>query len=96
MTREEFLVRNTALRHAIQTGVAYERERGVHSTEPKHLRTGLDCQMAEFSSLVLLLIDKGVITENEYFITSLKALEEEKARYEARLSELYGAHITLG
>ncbi len=96
MTRDEFHTRNASLRHAIQTGVAYERERGVQAAEPKHLRTGLDCAMAEFSGLVLLLIAKGVITEAEYFDASIKALEEEKARYEARLSELYGGNITLG
>lgn len=96
MTPEEFARRNAALRHAIQTGVAYEMERGVRSAEPKHLRTGIDSQMADYSGLVRLLIDKGVITEGEYFEASVKALEEEVQRYEARLTREFGASIRLG
>lgn len=96
MTAEEFADRNTALRHAIQTGVAHEMVIGVRSTEPKHLRTGLDSAMAEQAAFVRLLVSKGLITEEEYFDTSIQALEEEVARYEARLSQHYGRSIRLG
>lgn len=96
MTPEEFAQRNAALRHAIQTGVAYEMECGVRATEPKHLRTGIDSQMADYSGLIRLLIAKGVITESEYFEASVKALEEEVGRYEARLTREFGASIRLG
>ena len=96
MTEQEFVKRDAALRHAIQTGVAYEMERGCRSAEPKHLRTGLDSAMADVSGVVQLLISKGVITQEEYFDASIRALEDEVRRYEARLSSLYGLNIRLG
>lgn len=95
MTLTEFVEENTRLRHAIQTGVEYERQFNDGPTSGKHLRTGLDAQMSEFASLVQLLVAKGVFSEQEYFDASLQALRDEVARYERRLSDRYGIAITL-
>jgi len=53
------------------------------ATEPKHLRTGINCAMADQSGLAKLLIDKGLITENEYLEAIRLAMNEELARYQA-------------
>jgi len=66
MTPEEFIAEYARLGHAIQSGVAYAMEREANQVSPKHLRTGLNCVMADFGSLGRLLIAKGVITQDEY------------------------------
>ncbi len=82
--------------HAVQSGVAMEMNRNPGQSSPKHLRTGLDTTKAEHSGLVKLLIDKGVITEPEYYKAMADAMETEKARYEAHLTEMLGTKVTLG
>jgi hypothetical protein len=95
MTAEEFAFKNNQLRHAIQTGIAYEYEiNGIEHT--KHLRVGINSNMCEVSSLCRILVDKGLITWEEIFDSSIKELEQEVKRYEERLSKHYGAKITLG
>ena len=106
MTKEEFAAQDTALRHAIQTGVAYEqqhdRHAGFYYNNPtlanilKHMRTGLNCAMCEHGTIVRLLVGKGLISEAEYFDAALTTLREEVARYEATLSQQYGVSIKLG
>ena len=96
MTREEFLVRETALKHAIQTGVMYEQERGSQDGTPKHLRTGLNSALCDHASLVALLVRRGVLTYEEYYDAAIAGLEDEVRRYEQRLSTHYGVTVTLG
>lgn len=97
MTREEFRAEYTRLAHAVQTGVAYDHGFGSQDGTPKHLRTGLNCVMADLGSLAKLLIDKGVITEAEYFDAVLAGLRREIDTYERRLSgRTGGTRITLG
>lgn len=99
MTVDEFLAEYARLGHAIQTGVAYEMNNpAIKATEPKHLRTGLNCVMSDFGSLGRLLIAKGVITEDEYYAAVLNGLRAEVAFYEQRLNAAYGGgnRITLG
>lgn len=82
--------------HAVQTGIAMEIEIGKAATSPKHLRVGINSAMCDHAALVRLLIEKGVITAEEY-ITEIEAeLDREIARYEERLSEHFGKTITLG
>jgi hypothetical protein len=86
MTLEEFLEEYRRLAHAIQTGVAYDHQYGSQDGTPKHLRTGLNCVMSDFGSLSKLLIEKGIITEQEYYSAVLDGLKREITKYEARLS----------
>ena len=87
--------RYLAAAHAVQSGVAMEMNRDPKPSSPKHLRTGLDTSKADHSGLVKLLIDKGIITEAEYYKAMADAMEAEKARYEAHLSDLLGTKVTL-
>lgn len=87
-----------AASHAMQSGVATEMgipER-ARATEPKFLRTGINSAMADHASLAGLLIQKGIITHEEYMKTLADGMEAEKERYEASLSKHFGKKITLG
>lgn len=86
--------------HAIQSGVKTDMETDVNhqsqgATTPKHLRTGLNLVMADHGSLAKLLIDKGIITEDEYLTAIADGAEREKARYEQILTDRLGTKITL-
>jgi len=99
VTADEFLAEYRRLGHAIQTGVAYEMNNpAIKATEPKHLRTGLNCVMADVGSLGRLLIAKGLITEDEYYEAVLDGLRAEVIAYERRLNAAFGGgnRITLG
>jgi hypothetical protein len=82
--------------HAMQTGVAYEMNQNVAPTQPKHLRVGINAAMCDHAGLVELLIQKGIITEEEYLDALICSMEREVAKYEKLLSEQLNANITLG
>ena len=95
---ENFRARWIAAMHAMQSGVAMEMnlpERKA-ATEPKHLRVGINVALTDQGSLIRLLIDKGVITDEEYRRAIAEGMEAEKADYEERLSNHFGKKITLG
>lgn len=94
------------LQHAMQTGVKYELEHEVGAaTRPladadvlqqlKHLRVGINSALVFHGALVALLDEKGIIDYDDYLDASLKKLKEEVQSYEKRLSEKFGAKITL-
>jgi hypothetical protein len=87
MSIEENKARYDAAAHAMQTGVAYEMNKGARdsATEPKHLRVGVNAAMADQEGLVRLLIRKGVITEEEYFEAVADSMEAELKRYQDRM-----------
>lgn len=95
MTDED---RYLAAAHAVQSGVATEMTlpHRQSATEPKHLRVGINAAMCDHAALVKLLIDKGVITSAEYTRAVADAMEDEKKRYENRLTEYFGKKIILG
>lgn len=64
--------RYRAALHAMQTGVA-AMIGCDNSTTPKHLRVGVNSALCDNSALTMLLIKKGIITEDECD----KALAEE-------------------
>lgn len=81
----------------MQSGVAMEMNYDSKSTEPKHLRVGVNSAMVESASLAELLINKGVITADEYLEAIAAGMEREAKRYETELSQRFGgANITLG
>lgn len=84
--------RMIAAQHKIQSALAFDLEsrlRGKVNEIPeitryaKHLRVGINSAMAEHAGLAKLLIDKGVITEEEYREAMVQALEEEADRTES-------------
>lgn len=70
--------------HGMQTGVAFEMELPSrrNATAPKHLRVGINSALVNDVALAKLLIDKGVITEEEYIESVRLAMNEEVARYQ--------------
>ena len=77
--------------HALQTGVRIDQEvLGSTDGTPKHLRVGVNIAMCDHSSLVRLLIKKGIITDEEYLAAITDGLNEEVDRYEKRLNVKLG------
>jgi hypothetical protein len=52
--------------HGVQTAVAHRINLGHKTAEPKHLRVGVNLSKADMFGLACLLIDKGIITQEEY------------------------------
>ena len=87
--------RYLAAAHAVQSGVASKMAFDPAETTPKHLRVGVNNAMSDHSALVYLLIEKGVITEAEYFAAIADAMEREKGLYEQEISDHFGTKVTL-
>lgn len=92
---ERLMNRYTTAAHGMQSGVRmlmnYEPpEKESSETSPKHLRVGVNSAMCDHSALAKLLIEKKVITEEEYLEAIAKGMEEEKARYEQRVRDRFG------
>lgn len=91
---EEYL----SLAHALQSGVAMDIS-GVgednSAASPKHLRVGVNMALVEIAALWQLMMDKGILTEEELRRSSINQLRIEVERYERLLSERTGAKIKL-
>jgi hypothetical protein len=88
-----------ALSHAVQSGVAMEMnlQNGSDAASRKHLRTGLNISMCDMGAMTMLLVSKGLITEEELYKARRDQLKKEVAMYEDRLTKaMGGAKITLG
>lgn len=70
--------------HGVQTGVAFMQEQGSRECEPKHLHTGVNIAMRDHSSLVALLVRKGLIANEEYATAIRDGMKLEVADYEDR------------
>lgn len=67
--------------HAMQSGVAMMMNYDPGATSPKHLRVGMNSAMVENGALVQLLIDKGLITADEWWESLAKFMEAEAESY---------------
>jgi len=82
--------------HAIQTGVAYTMEFDPAECEPKHIRVGINSALCSIGALTTLLVEKGIVTEEEYLTKIIQILKEDVERYQRQLSKHYGgSSITL-
>lgn len=87
--------------HAMQAGVAMELaldqrdDPGWHDRSHKHLRVGVNSALCEVAVFARLLIDKGIITREEYAEALQRQMEAEKATYEAMLTARTGSEIRL-
>lgn len=88
--KTEHMARYERACHAMQSGVAMEMQLGARNTEPKHLRVGINSAMVEHSAVARLLIEKSIITEEEYLRSLAVGMEQEVKSYEKRLSEMLG------
>lgn len=88
--------RYAAAAHAMQSGVRLRMTReGIPDDgdldvprgecSPKHLRVGVNTAMSDHGALVKLLIDKGIITQEEHLAAIADAMEREVESYSTDL-----------
>ena len=85
--------------HAMQSGVAMKMNYEPGETTPKHLRVGVNSAHVSIAALVKLLIDKGIITLDEYTAANADQMEIEAESYRAWLQQRLGGNgttVTLG
>lgn len=89
--------RHNRAAHCMQAGVKMDlARRGVpDGSEHIQARVGINAAMRDFGSLSKLLIDKGLITEAEYFKAIADGMEEEVRMYEAMLTKAYGGEMKI-
>lgn len=95
MSAQEDRERYLAAAHAMQCGVGHMMNFRREETEPKHLRTGINSAMVEHAALVSLLIEKGVITNEEYQKRLADKMEEERDAYVKALKEVIGTDVNI-
>lgn len=96
-TVDEAIARYQAAAHAMQTGVATKMAIDPSETQPKHLRVGVNSAMVDHSALAKILMDKGILTESEYFTALADAMEREVDLYRSFLKQHFpdGTEIRL-
>lgn len=76
--------RYAAAAHRVQTAIAVLMS--MHSEwsamQPKHLRVGIDMTKSDAGGLATLLMEKGIITQDEYLRAIADAAEREADGYE--------------
>jgi hypothetical protein len=91
--------RYTKALHAMQTGVMYQMEPSGNpaETQPKHLRVGVNAALIDSGAMAKLLIDKGIITLDEYQAALADMAEREVAHYTELVNRQFGGtgNITL-
>lgn len=76
-TDETMEARYERAMHRGQSAIAFLLSLGSDMANPKHLRVGLNGAMADHGSLVRLLVQKGVITHDEYMTALVEGTEKE-------------------
>lgn len=92
---EQAQARHIAALHGMRSGVAAKMNFDPKETEPKHLRVGVNSAMVQQAAITRLLIEKGLITEQEYFTAVADMMERERDGYQQEVSEHYGTSVTL-
>lgn len=82
--------RYTEYGHAVQSGVAMIQNWDPET--PKGLRTGINITFTDHSSLVTLLMSKGIITEREYYEALIEGMVKEVRRLEDEIQEHLGGN----
>lgn len=70
--------------HGMQSGVAYEHSKGSTDGSSKHLRVGVNSAFISACGLAQLLIEKNIITIEEYEEAQRLAANDELHIYEER------------
>ena len=93
------------LTRQMQSGVAFTEQArweqsGIHpvlASELKHLRVGINSAMSANAAIADLLIEKGIITGEDYIRACIKRMQDEVDRYTEAVRKQYpGTSITLG
>ena len=82
MGAEEDRQRYVTAAHGMQAGVDVKMNYDATETTPKHLRVGVNAAMSDQGALARLLIDKGLITEDEYMAAIADGMERERDSYQ--------------
>lgn len=90
---DEYKTRYLTASHAMQSGVAYDKD--ASDQTPKHLRVGVNSSMVQNGALLKLLMEKGIITEEEWWKALSEAMEHEWHEYERRLSIQFNREVVL-
>jgi hypothetical protein len=93
---EEQNARILQLSHAVQSGVSWDHSTGSDDGNPKFLRVGVNMALVETGAIGRLLVEKGIVTRDEYANALIEGLEKEVAMYERRLEEKLGKKVGLG
>lgn len=81
--------------HKMQAGVAFKMGYDNSEVSLKHLRVGINAAMSDQGGLVRLLIDKGLITEEEYIKAVTDKMEEEAKSYQDEIENKLGKKVEL-
>ena len=73
--------------HAVQSAIAFSLSTGAVDASPKHLRVGVDSAMVQIGATGMILIEKGVCTELEYFQAMAEFASRELESREAEMPE---------
>ena len=97
-TKEENIARYDAAARAMQSGVAAKMAFNPAETSPKHLRVGVNSAHGSDAALLDLLIEKGLITQEEFFEKLATWMEKEVDGYKKEVNAHYGTDgvINLG
>lgn len=82
--------RYAAACHAMQTGVKHDLNLNPQAGSPAEARVGINIALRDHGSLIGLLVDKGLITQEEYEKAMADGMEEEVKMYEQRLKAQMG------
>lgn len=94
-TVEQAKARYQRALHAVQSGVAALMHYDRDHASPKDLRVGVNSAMISTSALTNLLIEKGVISESEYFTSLADFAEVERETYSDELTRHIGTKVDL-
>lgn len=105
MTTAEKWDLSTSLLHAVQTGIASilafdtaaagGQLPAESEASPKHLRVGASNAIISNGALLKALMDKGILTEDEFLDCYIKLLEEEVQSYEMQMEQRIGRKVSL-
>lgn len=88
--RDDLTARYNAAAHAMQSGVAMWMNYDAAETRPKDLRVGVNSALVSNGALVKLLVEKGIITDEEYMTSLIEMMEREVEDYRQRIEQHLG------
>jgi len=88
-TLEELRAKLIRLGHAMQSGVAFTMPIDPKATSVKHLRVGVNNALINNAAIASLLMQKGIITEEEYLRELITWTEQDIERYREQLQAHY-------
>jgi hypothetical protein len=80
-----------ALMHAVQSGVGFMLDFDSREGTAKHLRVGVNSALINQCAIIKLLINRGVITELEYWESVVEQTKLEILSYEEKLNTVMGS-----